>query len=146
MTGSRTCRAEMEACNGRDDDCDGQVDEHGTDEICNATDDDCDGLVDEHAGDETCDGRDDDCDGEVDEGLSCGAVGDGGVGPVPDGGVGPSADGGVSRPTAAGCGCAVPRGTRELPAWIVAGVAVLIGRQRQRRRAAPLNTRRTSAR
>jgi len=35
------------ACNGLDDDCDGDVDEDHAEEICNDVDDDCNGLVDE---------------------------------------------------------------------------------------------------
>jgi hypothetical protein len=87
-----------EECNGRDDDCDGQVDEGVTnacggcgpvgDEVCNGRDDDCDGQVDEgvtnacgQCGDvppEVCNGHDDDCDGQVDEGVqnACGQCGD----------------------------------------------------------------------
>ena len=86
-----------EACNGLDDDCDGQVDERVTNrcgvcgaepgEQCNGADDDCDGAVDEGALNacggcgavpiERCDGLDDDCDGRADEGAlnACGACG-----------------------------------------------------------------------
>ncbi len=79
-----------EACDGRDLDCDGQVDEEVRnacgecgpvpDEVCNNGDDDCDGLVDEAlrnacgecgpAPIEVCNGRDDDCDGATDEGVA----------------------------------------------------------------------------
>ncbi len=81
-----------EACNGRDDDCDGRNDEGVLNacgqcgdvpaEDCNGADDDCDGEVDEGAlnacgrcGEvpgEVCNQGDDDCDGEIDEGLECG--------------------------------------------------------------------------
>ncbi|MBZ0120401.1 MAG: VCBS repeat domain-containing M23 family metallopeptidase, partial [Sandaracinaceae bacterium] len=47
LIAGHACRAEMEACNGRDDDCDGQIDEHATVEIVNGVDDDCDGEIDE---------------------------------------------------------------------------------------------------
>jgi len=95
------CRTECvtEKCNGKDDDCDGEVDEGFSEieEICNNIDDNCNGIVDEGdwgdceklcgpgenlciAGqlickgpepeEEVCNGFDDDCDGEVDEGVS----------------------------------------------------------------------------
>ena len=93
----------IETCNGRDDDCDGDVDEGplgcsvcGTDvEICDARDNDCDGQVDEFlrnacgqciedvppeedCGPTCCDGVDNDCDGLIDEGLVnvCGTCGE----------------------------------------------------------------------
>ncbi|WP_053235429.1 FG-GAP repeat domain-containing protein [Sandaracinus amylolyticus] len=104
LSAGHACRAETESCNGRDDDCDGEIDEHATDEICNDVDDDCDGEIDEHATDETCNERDDDCDGEVDDGLSCeppSTGGDGGVrGDAPDGGT--AAHGRVSGGCSAG--------------------------------------------
>ena len=45
------CEGELgptdEVCDDRDNDCDGDTDEHATDEICdNGIDDDCDGLID----------------------------------------------------------------------------------------------------
>ncbi len=89
--------AGVEGCNGRDDDCDGQVDEGVRNrcgdcgpepgEICNGDDDDCDGAVDEGTENacgecgrlpqEVCNGRDDDCDGRTDEGTlnACGECG-----------------------------------------------------------------------
>ncbi len=71
-----------EACNGVDDDCDGNVDEDfGTDTCglgaCQVTIDLCAGGVPQvcvplpPAPAEACDGTDDDCDGTVDEGCSC---------------------------------------------------------------------------
>jgi hypothetical protein len=39
-------------------------------EVCNGKDDDCDGLIDEIIVVETCNGLDDDCDGTVDEGFN----------------------------------------------------------------------------
>ncbi len=70
-----------EACNGVDDDCDGEVDEDlvencgGSRGICRrgasrcigGVWSACDGI---EPTDETCDGRDEDCDGETDEGLT----------------------------------------------------------------------------
>ncbi len=52
-----------EVCNGRDDDCDGEIDE--SDDGCSVC----------GVGVETCDGVDNDCDGQIDEGLRnpCGA-------------------------------------------------------------------------
>ena len=90
-----------EVCNGRDDDCDGLVDDGVANacgtcgpvpvEVCNGDDDDCDGQVDEGLVNacgmcaglevvEICNGRDDDCDGQIDEGVTnaCGECG-----PVP---------------------------------------------------------------
>jgi len=86
-----------EACNGSDDDCDGQVDEGTLNrcgacgvepaEVCNGQDDDCDGDTDEGVRNvcgecgpdpvERCDGVDRDCDGRVDEGTfnACGECG-----------------------------------------------------------------------
>ena len=88
-----------EACNGRDDDCDGVVDEGVLNacgacgatpiERCDYTDNDCDGVVDEgernRCGEcgpepaEECNGEDDDCDLRTDEGVlnaceTCGPV------------------------------------------------------------------------
>jgi len=88
---------EEEVCDGKDNDCDGDIDEGFTEvvEVCNNLDDNCNGVVDEDivgpcenecgvgefvcvAGqevcfgplpeEETCNGLDDDCDGETDEG------------------------------------------------------------------------------
>ncbi len=80
-----------EQCDGRDNDCDGVVDEAVSnacgrcgvppDEVCNGVDDDCNGVVDEGLQNacggcgpvpaEACDGEDQDCDGQVDEGGVC---------------------------------------------------------------------------
>ncbi len=67
-----------ERCNGRDDDCDGLVDEQEvcppdpTEEVCNGADDDRDGLVDEGevcppTSVERCNGLDDDRNGVTDD-------------------------------------------------------------------------------
>ena len=139
LSASRTCRSEMEACNGRDDDCDGSIDEHAVDEICNDTDDDCDGTVDEHAGDEHCNGRDDDCDGLVDERIPCMPDGDGGVTPGADGGARPGS--GLSNGCACGVAASGPLGTGA--SLVIAGLLGLIAARRRRaqpRRAHPRRT------
>ncbi len=79
----------VEICDGRDNDCDGRIDEglrNACDlcgpepvEVCNGLDDDCDLEVDEGVRNscgecgpqpvELCNGQDDDCDGLVDEGA-----------------------------------------------------------------------------
>ena len=78
-----------ENCDGRDNDCDGEVDEgvlnacgrcgEVPEEVCNGFDDDCDGEVDEGVAnacglcgevpEEVCNGLDDDCDGTPDDGV-----------------------------------------------------------------------------
>ncbi len=89
---------QAEACNGNDDDCDGQIDEGVLNacggcgdvqaEVCDGVDNDCDGVIDDgqvnRCGDcgnlpiEVCNNRDDDCDERTDEGVlnACGACGD----------------------------------------------------------------------
>ena len=42
-----TCVPSLEVCDGRDNDCDGQVDENATSEVCDGVDNDCDGQVDD---------------------------------------------------------------------------------------------------
>src|SRR5690606_17670070 len=124
MSAGHACRAEMESCNGRDDDCDGMIDEHAVAEICNGVDDDCDGEIDEHASDEICNGADDDCDGQIDEGLSCAP-------PVPgnDGGIPSGYDGGVGTSSGmlgGSCGCrATGAGTAPPMALVLLGLALL---------------------
>ena len=78
-----------ETCDGRDNDCDGEVDEgvrnecgrcgDVPEEVCNGFDDDCDGEIDEGVAnacglcgevpEEVCNGLDDDCDGTPDDGV-----------------------------------------------------------------------------
>jgi hypothetical protein len=72
---------DVESCNGLDDDCNGQIDELGTqtcgDGACQVTVDVCQNgqLVvctpNPPAPVEACDGTDDDCDGTIDNGCSC---------------------------------------------------------------------------
>ena len=79
----------FEVCNGRDDDCNGGIDENVLNrcgacgpepaEICNGVDDDCDGTPDDGVLNrcgacgpepaEICNAADDDCDGDTDEAL-----------------------------------------------------------------------------
>ena len=48
--------AAVEVCNGGDDDCDGEIDEHATKEVCDGVDNDCDGEIDEDTqGGDACD-------------------------------------------------------------------------------------------
>jgi MYXO-CTERM domain-containing protein len=132
LSAGRACRPEMEVCNGRDDDCDGEIDEDAAAELCNGRDDDCDGMIDEHATGETCNGLDDDCDGSVDESLTCSPP-DGGVEPRQDGGVEPGVDAGDgSGALSAGCGCRAAGGDAGAPA-IGLGLLALVATLRRRR-------------
>ncbi len=81
------CNTREEICDGKDNNCNGQVDEGDVckpvctpaNEVCDGVDNDCDGQIDEDdvckpvcvPSDEICDGKDNDCDGEVDEGDVC---------------------------------------------------------------------------
>ncbi|GAB4202019.1 MAG: hypothetical protein OHK0013_14710 [Sandaracinaceae bacterium] len=49
------CSLRPERCDGRDNDCNGVVDDTGLSELCDGSDQDCDGTVDEGAGCETFD-------------------------------------------------------------------------------------------
>ena len=93
------CEAQVEVCNGEDDNCDGNVDEgvknacgecgEVPEEVCNGLDDDCDRIADEdvlnacgtcgQVTEAPCNGIDDDCDEQTDEALpppeGCGACG-----------------------------------------------------------------------
>ncbi len=122
LMAGRACRPEQEVCNGRDDDCDGLVDEHAIEEICNGLDDDCDGEVDEHAEEELCNGADDDCDGEIDEIALCAGADAGVLG-----------DGSVLRPSTlnGSCGCrAAGAGAPSAPWWLLAPALLLVRRKR----------------
>jgi MYXO-CTERM domain-containing protein len=131
LSAGRACRAEMEVCNGRDDDCDGMVDEDAHDEMCNERDDDCDGEVDEHAGEETCNGADDDCDGETDEDDVCAEIptyGDGGVA-LGDAGMPSSTPTGGLR---SDCGCrGAGAGGGSSIAWLAPLAIVWLVRRRR---------------
>ncbi|MCB9733537.1 MAG: D-alanyl-D-alanine carboxypeptidase family protein [Deltaproteobacteria bacterium] len=118
-----------EACNGRDDDCDGATDEGVTNacggcgavgqEVCNGIDDDCDGETDEGVAnacggcgaepEEVCNGVDDDCDGLTDEGVSdpCGGCGE--IPPEVCNGLDDDCDGLTDEGVANACGgCGAP--------------------------------------
>ena len=80
----KTCSLQTEVCDGKDNNCNGKVDENNvccvpSTEICDGKDNDCDGKVDEdnvcvaacEPTEEVCDGKDNNCDGQVDEGDVC---------------------------------------------------------------------------
>ncbi|TNF36461.1 MAG: hypothetical protein EP329_05245, partial [Deltaproteobacteria bacterium] len=123
-----------EVCNGRDDDCDGAVDEGVAnacgacgavpEETCNGVDDDCDGEIDEGCAvctptEEICNGADDDCDGETDEGCEvCDPDTDPGCapcGPERCNGVDDDCDGEIDEDVALGTPCEASTGTCAAP-------------------------------
>ncbi len=116
-----------------------------SDEVCNGRDDDCDGQIDENASEEVCNGRDDDCDGEVDEGLDC-TTPDAAVLPGADAGVPIHADAGPlpgdGGPAGAGltstCACRAVGGGGRAPLSSLASAALffLIALSRRRARSA----------
>ncbi len=61
-----------EVCDGRDNDCDGGIDDGDFQaETCDGLDNDCNGSIDEGIAEvEACDGIDNNCDGAIDEGLA----------------------------------------------------------------------------
>ena len=81
------CASREEICDGKDNNCNGQIDEgevcgpicEPTEEVCDGIDNDCDGLIDEDdvctppcvPSTEVCDGMDNNCDGQIDEGDIC---------------------------------------------------------------------------
>lgn len=83
----QACTTREEVCDGKDNNCNGQIDEgdvcgpvcEPTEEVCDGVDNDCDGQIDEGdvcevacvPSEEVCDGVDNDCDGETDEGDIC---------------------------------------------------------------------------
>ena len=93
------CKTECveEICDGKDNDCDDEIDEGVTNacgecgdvpvEVCDFIDNDCDGVIDNGVAnacgdcgkvpEEICNGLDDNCDGEIDEGQlnACGKCG-----------------------------------------------------------------------
>ncbi len=92
VSSSWLCDNPLELCDGKDNNCDGEIDEGFGDPVCcpqteqcNGVDDDCDGVIDENGTNgpyslpgcvecqpsaEICDGCDNDCDGLVDEGIA----------------------------------------------------------------------------
>jgi len=76
--GSCTACSDREACNGLDDNCDGQIDENLTqpcNNACGAGTETCTngswtGCTAPTPGTEVCNGADDDCDGQTDEGVA----------------------------------------------------------------------------
>ena len=126
-----TCSAKTpvaETCNGKDDDCDGQVDDvPGRGSACTNQNDygTCDGVKDCAAGStalvcvgtipapETCNGKDDDCDGQADEPFlvngkvgtfeHCGACGNSCAGAIPNATATCDASGAVAKCVVATC-------------------------------------------
>jgi MYXO-CTERM domain-containing protein len=133
------CVPEAEACNLKDDDCDGDADEDlgfvtcgigacaSTVPACSAGKT---GTCIPHFGtEETCNGVDDDCDGQTDE-AACPDAGSGGSG----GGPGSGGSGGKGDPAAdSGCGCRSAGGDAQGNAvgWLI--LAIALGSARGRR-------------
>jgi hypothetical protein len=136
------CVAEEEVCNGRDDNCNGWIDEDlrnacgecgpVPDEVCDGVDNDCDGRSDEgvlnacgacgEVPSEICDGVDDDCDGRIDEGLlnACGTCG-----PVPSetcNGEDDDCDGSADEGFGLGLACSTGQGSCQAMGRVVCGV------------------------
>jgi MYXO-CTERM domain-containing protein len=141
-----------EACDGKDNDCDGMVDEELTrdcDGSCGAGTQTCtDGVwgtctagSSSGGGAEVCDGADNDCNGVVDDGEGMCDEGEeciGGSCQQPGGGEGPSgeapADDAGDNGMTAGCGCRAgdTRSGASMTGLLLLG-ALVLGRRRRRR-------------
>ncbi len=139
--------ASDEACDGQDNDCDGEIDEELTrdcDGSCGAgtqtcTDgvwSTCNGASEGASGAEACDGADNDCNGVVDDGEGLCGEGDeciGGTCQQPDS-EGPPADdpdSTMDNGMTAGCGCrAGGQGGAGFTVLLVLGALLLVRRRR----------------